>query len=271
MATTRTPRAMTIAGSDSGGGAGIQADLKTFAALGVFGTCAITTITAQNTVGVDAVLETPTAMIEAQIDAIMSDIGADAVKTGMLSSAEIIRCVAQRLEFHQLSPAVIDPVMVASTGYRLLRDDAVDAMRTTLLPLATVVTPNSREAAVLTGLEMNTVDDLKRAARILVNEMGAKTALVKGGHLEGPATDVLYDGADFASFTAERIDTPNTHGTGCTLASAIAAGLARGLPLPEAARRAKDYVTAAIGAGFPVGRGHGPLNHFYELWQRSGG
>ena len=137
--------------------------------------------------------------------------------------------------------------------------------------MAAVVTPNSREAATLTGLAVNTVDDLKRAARILVNEMGAKTALVKGGHLEGPATDVLYDGADFASFTAERIDTPNTHGTGCTLASAIAAGLAGGLPLPQAARRAKEYVTAAIGAGFPVGRGHGPLNHFYELWQRGGG
>ena len=257
---------MTIAGSDSGGGAGIQADLKTFGALGVFGVCAITTITAQNTVGVDAVLETPTAMIEAQIDAIMSDIGADAVKTGMLSSAEIIECVAERLEFYGLSPAVIDPVMVASTGFRLLRDDAVDALRTRLLPLATVVTPNSREAAALTGLEVNTVDDLKRAARVLVDEMGAQNALVKGGHLDGPATDALYDGADFALLTAERIETRNTHGTGCTLASAIAAGLARGLDLPAAAGEAKGYVTAAIGAGFPVGRGQGPLNHFYRVW-----
>lgn len=266
MMTTRAPRAMTIAGSDSGGGAGIQADLKTFGALGVFGTCAITTITAQNTVGVNAVLETPTAMIEAQIDAIVSDIGADAVKTGMLSSSAIIGCVAQRLEFHALSPTVIDPVMVASTGFRLLQDDAVEAMRTTLLPLATVVTPNSREAAVLTGLEINGVDDLKKAARLLVKEMGAKNALVKGGHLDGPATDALYDGADFALLTAERIDTANTHGTGCTLASAITAGLARGLPLPAAARMAKEYVTAAIRASFPVGRGHGPLNHFHRLW-----
>jgi hydroxymethylpyrimidine/phosphomethylpyrimidine kinase len=267
MTTTRVPRAMTIAGSDSGGGAGIQADLKTFGAMGVFGTCAITTITAQNTIGVDSVLETPTSMIEAQIDAIVSDIGADAVKTGMLSSSDIIRCVAGRIEFHSLAPTVIDPVMVASTGFSLLRDDAVDAMRSVLVPMATVVTPNSREARVLTELEMNTVDDLKAAARILVDELGAQNAVVKGGHLEGPATDVLYDGSDFVMFTSERIDTPNTHGTGCTLASAIAAGLAKGLELPHAVQQAKDYVTAAIRSSFPVGRGHGPLNHFHELWR----
>lgn len=270
MTTIRVPRAMTIAGSDSGGGAGVQADLKTFGALGVFGTCAITTITAQNTIGVNSVLETPTSMIEAQIDAIVSDIGADAVKTGMLSSNEIIRCVAERLERHSLSPAVIDPVMVASTGFRLLRDDAVDAMRMVLVPMATVVTPNSREAAVLTEREMNTVDDLKTAARILVDELGAKNAVVKGGHLDGPATDVLYNGADFTLFTSERFDTPNTHGTGCTLASAIAAGLAKGLALPVAVQQAKDYVTAAIRTSFPVGQGHGPLNHFHELWERNG-
>jgi hydroxymethylpyrimidine/phosphomethylpyrimidine kinase len=205
-------------------------------------------------------------MIEAQIDAIVSDIGADAVKTGMLSSSDIIRCVAERLEFHSLAPAVIDPVMVASTGARLLRDDAVDAMRSVLLPMATVVTPNSREARVLTELEMNTVDDLKAAAKILVDELGAKNAVVKGGHLEGPATDVLYDGKDFLTFTSERINSANTHGTGCTLASAIAASLAKGLDLPEAVQQAKDYVTAAIRTSFPVGQGHGPLNHFYRLW-----
>ncbi len=271
MTSARVPRAMTIAGSDSGGGAGIQADLKTFGAMGVFGTCAITTITAQNTLGVDAVLETPTEMIEAQIDAIVSDIGADAVKTGMLSSSEIIRCVAQRLGHHSLSPVVIDPVMVASTGFRLLRDDAVDAMRTMLVPMATVVTPNTREASVLTQREMNTVDDLKAAARMLVDEMGARNAVVKGGHLDGPATDVLYDGSDFVMFTSERIDTPNTHGTGCTLASAIAAGLAKGLQVPEAVQQAKDYVTASIRSSFPVGQGHGPLNHFHELWERDSG
>ena len=266
MTQSRVARAMTIAGSDSGGGAGIQADLKTFGALGVFGTCAITTITAQNTLGVDAVLETPTSLIEAQIDAIMADIGTDAVKTGMLSSSEIIQTVSERLRFHGLTTAVIDPVMVASTGAPLLREDAVDAMRSVLLPMATVVTPNSREAHVLTEMEVSTVDDLRAAARILVDELGAKNAVVKGGHLDGPATDVLYDGAEFITFTTERIDTPNTHGTGCTLASAIAAGLAKGLTVPAAVQQAKDYVTESIRQSFQVGRGHGPLNHFHRLW-----
>ena len=271
MTSRRVAKAITIAGSDSGGGAGIQADLKTFGALGVFGTSAITTITAQNTVGVDAVLEVPVDMIQSQIDAIVSDIGADAVKTGMLSSTDIIRCVAERLERHSLSPTVVDPVMVASTGAPLLRDDAVEAMRTELVPLAAVVTPNSREAAVLTGLDMQSVDDLKAAARVLVDEMGARNAVVKGGHLDGPATDVLYDGDAYTLFTSERIDTPNTHGTGCTLGSAIAAGLAKGLDVPTAVQQAKDYVTASIRASFSVGRGHGPLNHFHELWDRPRG
>lgn len=269
MTTARTPRVMTIAGSDSGAGAGIQADLKTFGALGVFGTCAITTITAQNTLGVTAALPTPVSMVEAQIDAIMADIGADAVKTGMLPGADIIRCVAQRLEFHAVAPAVIDPVLVNRTGAPLFDDEALDAMRSLLLPLATVVTPNSREASLLTGLDVSTEDGLKRAARALVEELGARNSVVKGGRLDGAATDVLYDGSDFLTFTSERIDTPNNHGTGCTLASAIAAGLAQGLPLPDAVQQAKDYVTAAMRASFPVGRGHGPLNHFHELWERN--
>ena len=270
MTTTRAPRVMTIAGSDSGAGAGIQADLKTFGALGVFGTCAITTVTAQNTVGVDAVLPIPPAMVEAQVDAIMADIGADAVKTGMLPGADIIRCVARRLEFHAVATAVIDPVLVNRAGARLFDDDALEAMRSALFPRATVVTPNTREASLLTGLDINTQDDLRRAAKALVEELGARNAVVKGGRMEGPATDVLYDGYDFLTFTTERIDTPNNHGTGCTLASAIAAGLARGLALPVAVQRAKDYVTAAMRASFPVGRGHGPLNHFHELWGRNG-
>ncbi len=270
MTTTRVPRVMTIAGSDSGAGAGIQADLKTFGALGVFGACAITTITAQNTVGVDAALPTPVPMVEAQIDAIMADIGADAVKTGMLPGADIIRCVAQRLEFHAVATAVIDPVLVNRAGAPLFNDDALEAMRSVLFPMATVVTPNSREASLLTGLDINTEDDLKRAARALVEELGARNALVKGGRIAGPATDVLYDGSDFLTFTSERIDTPNNHGTGCTLASAIAAGLARGLSLPAATQQAKDYVTAAMRASFPVGRGHGPLNHFHQLWAGTG-
>ena len=266
MTTTQTPRVMTIAGSDSGAGAGIQADLKTFGAMGVFGTCTVTTVTAQNTVGVTAAQAMPTSLIEAQIDAIMADIGADAVKTGMLPGADIIRCVAQRLEYHALAPAVIDPVLVNSAGVPLFNDEAVDALKSSLFPLATVITPNSHEAALLTGLEINTVDDLKRAAKLLVNELGASNALVKAGRIEGPATDVLYDGSHFLTFTSQRIDTPNNHGTGCSLASAIAAGLAQGLPLPDAIRQAKNYVTAAIRAAFPIGRGRGPLNHFHQLW-----
>lgn len=269
MATPRVPRVMTIAGSDSSAGAGIQADLKTFGALGVFGTCAITTVTAQNTVGVNAALPIPPAMVEAQIDAIMADIGADTVKTGMLPGADIIRCVAQRLEFHAVATAVIDPVLVNRTGTRLFDDDALEAMRSALFPKAAVVTPNTREASLLTGLDINTQDDLKNAAKALVEELGARNAVVKGGRMDGPATDVLYDGSDFLTFTSERIDTPNNHGTGCTLASAIAAGLARGLALPVAVQQAKDYVTAAMRASFPVGRGHGPINHFHELWGRN--
>lgn len=261
---------MTIAGSDSGAGAGIQADLKTFGALGVFGACAVTTVTAQNTVGVDAALAMPTTLVAAQIDAVMADIGADAVKTGMLPGADIIRCVAERLEFHALATAVIDPVLVNSAGGRLFDDEAMDAMKSSLFPLATVVTPNSREASLLTGLETNTADDLKRAAVMLVKELGARNALVKGGRIEGPATDVLYDGSDLLTFTSARIDTRNNHGTGCTLASAIAAGLAKGLALPEAVQQAKDYVTAAMRASFPMGRGRGPVNHFHELWPRCG-
>ena len=269
--TTRVPRVMTIAGSDSGAGAGIQADLKTLGAMGVFGTCAITTVTAQNTVGVNTAQAMPPSLIEAQIDAIMADIGADAVKTGMLPGADIIRCVAERLEHHALSPAVVDPVLVNSAGVRLFNDAALEAVKSCLFPRATVITPNSHEASILTGLETNTVDDLRRAAKALVDELGARNALVKAGRIEGPATDVLYDGSAFLTFTSERIDTPNNHGTGCSLASAIAAGLAKGLLLPDAVQRAKEYVTAAMRASFPMGHGRGPLNHFYELWSRNSG
>ena len=270
MTQRHVPKAMTIAGSDSGGGAGAQADLKTFGAMGVFGTSAITTVTAQNTIGVQSVFEMPTEMIGAQIDAIVSDIGADAVKTGMLSSSDIIGTVAERLAFHELTAAVIDPVMVASTGAPLLREEAVATMRDTLLPMALIVTPNTREARILTGMDVNTVEDARAAARILVNELGARNAIVKGGHVEGDATDVLYDGAAYTTFTAKRIETTNTHGTGCTLGSAIAAGLAKGLELPVAVGQAKEYVTEAIRTSFPVGAGHGPLNHFHRLWGMEG-
>ena len=266
MTRTRVSRAMTIAGSDSGGGAGIQADLKTFAALGVYGTSALTAITAQNTRGVTDVLELPTTLIESQIDAIVSDIGADAVKTGMLSSSEIIRAVVAKLDEHTLTTLVVDPVMIAKGGDRLLREEAVEALRSVLVPMATVVTPNTPEAEVLTGLKIVSVEGARAAAKVLVDEIGAKNAVVKGGHLDGPATDILYDGSDFTTFTSERIDTSNTHGTGCTFASAIAAGLSEGLPVPHAVQDAKDYVTNAIRTNFPIGRGHGPLNHFHKLW-----
>ena len=255
--------AMTIAGSDSGGGAGIQADLKTFAAMGVFGASAVTAVTAQNTLGVTAIHEIPVAVIEAQIDAVLTDIGADAVKTGMLSSSEIIHTVASKLTEHGVAMLVVDPVMVAKGGDRLLREDAVEALRTKLLPLATVVTPNLPEAEVLSGLAVRSLHDAREAAKRVL-DAGAAAVVIKGGHLSGDeSVDVFYDGAEFHELRAERIDTRNTHGTGCTFASAIAAGLAKGLPLLEAAAQAKEYVTNAIRGNLSIGGGHGPLDHFY--------
>ena len=261
---------MTIAGSDSGGGAGIQADLKTFAALGVYGTSALTAVTAQNTLSVTRVHEIPTAVISAQIDAILTDIGADAVKTGMLSSSAIIECVAGSLQRHAALPGVsrlvVDPVMVAKSGDSLLRQDAVSALITRLIPLAAVVTPNIPEAEALTGLSIATGEDMAEAARRIVG-MGARAVVVKGGHREGPATDLYYDGAAFREFTSPRFDTPNTHGTGCTFASAVAAGLAQGMDAENAIGQAKEYVTEAIRHSFPLGGGHGPLHHFWAAEQ----
>ena len=258
-------RALTIAGSDSGGGAGIQADLKTFAALGVYGTSALTAITAQNTLGVTGVQEMTPDMVAAQIDAVVSDIGTDAVKTGMLSSSAIIRVVAGKVTEHGLPNLVVDPVMVAKGGDPLLQEEAVDALRTLLVPLALVVTPNLPEASVLVGYEVSTLEQARQAARDIV-AMGSRSVVVKGGHLEGDAVDVFYDGREYREFSAPRIETTSTHGTGCTFASAIAAGLANGIPVEEAVGRAKAYVTEAIRASFPVGNGHGPLNHFHAFW-----
>lgn len=257
---------MTIAGSDSGGGAGIQADLKTFSALGVFGTSTLTAITAQNTVGVIAVHEIPTDVIVAQIDAVVSDIGADAVKTGMLSSSPIVATVADAVRRHGISNLVVDPVMVAKSGDRLLREEAIATIRSELIPLAKVVTPNIPEAEDLTGRSIESDDDVRRAAEAIIG-MGAKSVVIKGGHRKGPPTDVLYDGEEFLEFTTERIPSTNTHGTGCTFASAVAAGLAHGLETPAAVRQAKDYVTAAISAAYPIGQGHGPLHHFHAFWR----
>lgn len=257
---------MTIAGSDSGGGAGIQADLKTFSALGVFGASTLTAITAQNTVGVTAVHEIPTDVIAAQIDAVLTDIGADAVKTGMLSSSAIVATVADAVRRHSISNLVVDPVMVAKSGDRLLREEAIATICDDLIPLAKVVTPNIPEAEDLTGRSIESDDDARRAAESIIN-MGAKSVVIKGGHREGPPTDILYDGNKFMEFTTERIPSTNTHGTGCTFASAVAAGLAHGLEVPAAVEQAKEYVTAAIGAAYPIGQGHGPLHHFHAFWR----
>ena len=266
MTANRPPVAMTIAGSDSGGGAGIQADLKTFSALGVFGTSTLTAITAQNTVGVTAVHEIPTDVIAAQIDAVVTDIGADAVKTGMLSSPEIVATVADAVRRHGISNLVVDPVMVAKSGDRLLRAEAIATICNELIPLAKVVTPNIPEAEDLTGRSIESDDDARQAAQAII-DMGAKSVVIKGGHRDGPPTDILYDGAEFIEFTAERIPSTSTHGTGCTFASAVAAGLAHDLDTPTAVKQAKEYVTAAISAAYPIGQGHGPLHHFHAFWR----
>ena len=264
---TPRPKALTIAGSDSGGGAGIQADLKTFAAFGVYGSSVITAVTAQNTLGVTAIQEIDLDVIASQIDAVMSDIGAAAVKSGMLSSAEIIETVAEGAKRHGMRNLVVDPVMVAASGDRLLREDAVGALKSLLLPLALVVTPNVPEAEVLVGEKLAGEDEIRDAARAIAG-MGAANVIIKGGHMEGPeSTDLLYDGAGFTEYSAPRIDTTNTHGTGCTFSSAIASGLAKGKSVADATSDAKAYVTEAIRFAYPVGEGHGPLNQFFEFDQ----
>lgn len=257
--------ALTIAGSDSGGGAGIQADLKTFSALGVYGMSVLTSITAQNTIGVQGVHDLPPDFVGLQIDSVMQDIGADAVKTGMLSNAQIIKIVSKKIREYQVRNLVIDPVMIAKGGDRLLREDAVKELKEDLIPLAMVVTPNFSEAEVLSGLRIQNIEDMKEAAREIY-KLGAKNVLVKGGHLlSKEAIDLLYNGKTFSEFKAERIDTKNTHGTGCTLSSAIAAELAKGKKIEEAVDIAKKYITLAIKHSLDLGHGHGPLNHLVRL------
>ncbi len=255
------PIALTIAGSDSGGGAGIQADLKTFHAHGVFGTSALTAITAQNTLGVTAVHAIPLDVVRAQIEAVVSDLPPQAFKCGMLSSAQLLETVADAIESHRLPNFVLDPVMVATSGDRLLDADAEGSLATRLLPLASVVTPNLHEAHILTGLEVRSVPEMRAAAMALV-EMGAGAALVKGGHLGGDAVDLLWDGSEERLWSKPRLDTRHTHGTGCTLSAAITAGLARGLPLAYATERAVQWVARAIRSAPRLGAGHGPVDHF---------
>ena len=258
--------ALTIAGYDSSAGAGIQADLKTFAAFEVYGASAITAVTAQNTLGVTAIEELGTGVIAAQIDAVVGDLGVAAVKTGMLSSTPIIETVAERLEAHGLERVVVDPVMVAKGGERLLREDAVAALTRLLLPLALVLTPNAGEAEVLSGRPVTTMEEAKEAARAIA-ALGPRYVVVKGGHFGTDAVDVLFDGERFAELPAKRVPTTSTHGTGCTFSSAIAAGLASGKGVGEAVADAKAYVTEAIGCAFPVGAGHGPVHHFFRWWR----
>lgn len=256
------PIALTIAGSDSGGGAGIQADLKTFHAFGVFGTSAITALTAQNTLGVTAVHAAPTDHVEAQIRAVAEDLRPAAVKTGMLATASLVETVAGSIQEHGLGNYVLDPVMVATTGARLLDQDAESAIIDALLPLCTLVTPNLDEAALLARREIESEADMRAVAEMLVAK-GAGAALVKGGHLDGAeVVDVLFDGESFHEWRRPKIETQHTHGTGCTLSAAITAGLARGKGLVDAIEDALDYVHRAIASAPGLGAGHGPLNHF---------
>lgn len=264
-------RALTIAGSDSGGGAGIQADLKTFAALGCYGMSVITALTAQNTTGVTGIHPVPVDFVARQMEAVFSDIGADAVKIGMLFSAPLIETVARGLREHGAANIVLDPVMVAQSGDRLLENDAVQALKARLLPLADVLTPNLPEAAVLLQRDIENLHDMQAAVRDLAG-FGCRAVLLKGGHQPGlRSTDVLYLAAEDRSviLRGEAVETRNNHGTGCTLSSAVAAHLARGLDLEAAVRGAKAYITAAIGAGagYRLGAGHGPVHHFFDFWR----
>ena len=268
------PRALTIAGSDSGGGAGIQADLKTFSALGCYGMSVITALTAQNTREVTAVHAAPVEGIVAQIDAVLSDIGVDALKIGMLLNAEIASAVGEALARWQAGPIVLDPVMVAKSGDHLLAEEAIERLRRNLIPMAALITPNLPEAGALLGRNVEARDEMERAAIDLLG-LGPKAVLLKGGHLESSESADLLVYEDEGHhlmrrwFEYPRIETPNTHGTGCTLSSAIAAYLARGMRMEPAVERARAYMQKAIeaGAGYTLGKGHGPVHHFHALWK----
>ena len=254
-------KALTIAGSDSGGGAGIQADLKTFMALGVYGTSVLTAVTAQNTLGVQAVVELPPEFVAQQFDSVLSDIGTHAAKTGMLSSIPLVQVVSRKIEEHRLRQLVVDPVMVAKGGHPLLREEARRVVAETLLPLALVATPNLYEAGLLAGMEVNDRVSMEEAAR-RIKALGPTYVVVKGGHLEQEACDLLFDGRSFRAYASPKLATICTHGAGCTFSAAIAAGLAKGQEVAEAVAMAKAFVTRAIAAGIPIGQGHAPLNHW---------
>jgi hydroxymethylpyrimidine/phosphomethylpyrimidine kinase len=261
--------ALTIAGSDSGGGAGIQADLKAFAANGVYGMSVITAVTAQNTQEVRAVHNMDIGIIKSQIEAVFDDIQVDGVKIGMLSSPAIVETVASTLSKYEPKHIVLDPVMVSKGGHHLLQQDAIQALIEKVIPLASILTPNIPEAEVLTGSSIVSEDDMIDACQKL-EKLGAKTVLLKGGHLLGNPNDVFYDGETFCWLKGERIQTKNTHGTGCTLSSAIAANLAKGFSLLESVQLGKKYITTAIEHSLSIGSGHGPTNHFYDLYKKAG-
>lgn len=260
---------LTIAGSDSSGGAGIQADLKTFSAHGAYGMSVITAVTAQNTMGVYAVQDIAPEIISEQIRAIFEDISVDALKIGMVSQIDTISAIAEGLLYYKPLNIVLDPVMVSKSGYHLLRPEAKKALIEKLLPFAEVATPNIPEAEVLIGMKVEGISDMEKAAR-LIYEMGPRNVLIKGGHLDDQATDVLYDGINMKHMKSRRIDTQNTHGTGCTLSAAIAANLAKGMKVTEAVAKAKEYITVAIENSLSLGKGVGPTNHFYTLYKKAG-
>ncbi len=258
--------AMTIAGSDSSAGAGIQADLKTFAAFGVYGTSVVTAITAQNTLGVSRVETLSPEIVAAQMDAVLSDIGADVAKAGMLGSAAVVEVVASKLREYGLTQFVLDPVLRASDGSPLLETDGIDALRKKLLPLALVVTPNVEEAGALVGRRLEGREDVWQAAREIV-AMGARNVVITDIAPDGPAVDLFFDGQQQHEFAAARVDTTNTHGTGCAFSAALAASLAKGSAPRQAVAMAKAYVTKALQMSYPLGTGHGPLHHFFRYWQ----
>lgn len=260
---------LTIAGSDSCGGAGIQADLKTFSAQGTYGMSVITTVTVQNTQGVFGCQDIAPEIIRGQIDAIFTDIPVSAVKIGMVSQIETINVIADKLEQYRPNNIVVDPVMISKSGFDLMQPEAKETLIKRLLPLAYVVTPNLPEAEVITGLKIADLPAMEQAARA-IHAMGAKNVLIKGGHLENDATDLLFDGEKITLFHSGRIATKNTHGTGCTLSSCIAANLAKGKSAEESVRTAKDYITTAIAHALDIGKGVGPTNHFYELYEKAG-
>ncbi|MBT3352547.1 MAG: bifunctional hydroxymethylpyrimidine kinase/phosphomethylpyrimidine kinase [Nitrospinaceae bacterium] len=260
----KVPVALSIAGSDSGGGAGIQADLKTFSAFGVFGTTVITALTSQNTRGVHSTHPVPPDFIASQFDSVCTDFPVAATKVGMLATSEVIEVVAKKVAEHNLTHLVLDPVMVSKSGARLLAAGAVGAMVDLLFPLAEIITPNTEEASDILGIDpITNLDEMKNAAHLLF-KLGAKSVLLKGGHITKGAIDVFFEGGEPIIFEGRHIDTPNTHGTGCTLSSAIAAGLAGGETIREAVKGAKEFIQGAIENALPLGSGHGPLNHMYR-------